>query len=99
MKGILPCMIGFIVVIAAFSSCATQIYLNTAGEPFERSAISLFGQKTDHFTEQVEIGREVISESVIEEDRFEQQIINQAEIDAATQKRAAEERAHNRWLQ
>ncbi|MDR1251001.1 MAG: hypothetical protein LBK62_02425 [Treponema sp.] len=90
---------GLFVVAVTFGSCATQVYLNAAGEPFERSSFSLFGQKTDHFTEKVETGREVISERIIEEDRFEQQITNQAAINAATQQRTAEERAQERWFQ
>jgi hypothetical protein len=90
--------VGLLVVAAIFGSCvSTQTYLNAAGEPFDRSSFSLFVQKTDHFTEKVETGREVISEKIIEEDRFEQQIINQAEIDTATQKRNAEQRAQERW--
>jgi hypothetical protein len=101
MKGVLSRIAGLVVVVVSlsFSSCVTQKYLNAEGKPFERTSFSLFSQTTNYFTEKVETGRELTSEKIIEEDRFEQQTTNQAEINAATQQRAAEERARNRWFQ
>jgi hypothetical protein len=92
-------VISFFVVGITFMSCVTQKYLNASGKTFERTTISLFGQKTDHLTEKVETERDVVSEKIIEEDRFEQKITNQAAIDAAKQQRDAEQRAQDRWFQ